>query len=125
MFCKDKGGFSVLLFILLIMIKLCRCIICTTAKIVNANMSLSDNLPKGVAMLITDFVKDTDEKGRACVREIGTMFLYTPGDRCGHEITSRGRIKAPRYSCDQRTAEQARTHWVEIAKEACRFYGIA
>ena len=76
-------------------------------------------------MKVSDFVKDTDEKGRKCVREVGTMFLYTPGDRCGHEITSRGRIKAPRYSCDAASAAQAREHWIQIAREACEFYGIA
>lgn len=74
-----------------------------------------------------DFVLSSDEEGRACVREYGTPWMYTPGDRYGHawDFERNERIAAPRYECDALVAAHAREAWVAEAREACAHFGIA
>ena len=43
-----------------------------------------------------DFVASVDEEGRACVREYGTPWMYTPGDRSGHAWDSAREFPSPR-----------------------------
>ena len=74
-----------------------------------------------------DFVPSTDEEGNPCVREYGTPWMYTPGDRSGHGWNSaRGeRYGGPLYECDALVAAHAREAWVAEAREACAHFGIA
>lgn len=74
-----------------------------------------------------DFALSTDEEGNPCVREYGTLHLYTPGDRYGHawDFERNERIAAPRYECDALVAAHAREAWVAEAREACAHFGIA
>ena len=74
-----------------------------------------------------DFCLSTDEEGRACVREYGTPYMYTPGDRAGHQydFERHERLAAPRYECDALVAAHAREAWVAEAREACAHFGIA
>ena len=74
-----------------------------------------------------DFCLSTDEEGNPCVREYGTPYMYTPGDRAGHQydFERNERIAAPRYECDALVAAHAREAWLAEAREACAHFGIA
>lgn len=74
-----------------------------------------------------DFVASVDEEGNPCVREYGTPWMYTPGDRSGHayDFERNERLAAPRYECDALVAAHAREAWVAEAREACAHFGIA
>lgn len=74
-----------------------------------------------------DFCLSSDEEGRACVREYGTPYMYTPGDRYGHayDFERDERLAAPRYECDALVAAHAREAWLAEAREACAHFGIA
>lgn len=74
-----------------------------------------------------DFVASVDEEGNPCVREYGTPYMYTPGDRAGHQYDFERdeRLAAPRYECDALVAAHAREAWLAEAREACVHFGIA
>lgn len=74
-----------------------------------------------------DFCLSSDEEGNPCVREYGTPWMYTPGDRSGHGWNSarEERYGGPLYECDALVAAHAREAWVAEAREACAHFGIA